>query len=265
MDKSDSDEAKPAANFQQPSPDSADASSALFTHAYVSKPAPCPYLPNRTEQRVLVPLAPEPNKAQAQLSFFTRLGFRRSQNFLYRPNCAACQLCVSYRLVVADFKPSVTQVRVARRNQDLWWQRENNPNLLSLYGLFARYQLQRHTDSAMAQFSYADFLMLLENPAEGQQHGSGIYTLSRSTQDYLGAMLVDEVADGLSAVYSFYDPKARARSLGTELIMRLVAEAGRRQLPYVYLGYWVAGSQKMDYKARFGPAEILTENGWVTK
>lgn len=234
---------------------------APLENAYVSRPAPCPYLENRTEQRVLLPLSRDISKAAEQLGFFTRLGFRRTQNFLYRPNCAGCQQCISYRLVVSEFKPTITQARIARRNQDLWWQRENAPNLLSLYGLFTRYQLTRHAGSEMAKFSYADFLTMIESPTEA----SSIYTLSRSTQDYMGAMLVDQVADGLSAVYSFYDPHARVRSLGTELILRLVAEAGRLHLPYVYLGYWVPGSLKMEYKARFGPAEILTENGWVRR
>lgn len=237
------------------------AADAPLDNAYISRPAPCPYLAERTEQRILLPLAREDGKASEQLSFFTRLGFRRTQNFLYRPNCASCNQCISYRLVVADFKPTVTQARIARRNQDLWWQRENNPNLLALFGLFTRYQLNRHADSDMAKFTYADFLTLIESPTAN----SSIYSLSRSTQDYLGAMLVDQVADGLSAVYSFYDPHARVRSLGTELIMRLVAEAGRLKLPYVYLGYWVPGSIKMEYKSRFGPAEILTENGWVKR
>ncbi len=227
--------------------------------AYISQPAACPYLPKQVEQRILLPMAKEAAEASEQLNFFTRLGFRRTQHFLYRPNCRACNACVSYRIRVADFKPTVTQARIARRNKDLWWQKENAPNLLALYALFLRYQQHRHADSEMAKFSYADFLTLIEPPAPTCL----IYGLSRSTQDYMGAMLVDQVADGLSAVYSFYEPEARVRSLGTALILRLVEEAGRLGLPYVYLGYWVKGSLKMDYKARFGPAEILTENGWV--
>lgn len=243
------------------SPKTANQHDALMDNAYISRPGPCPYLPQKTEQRILLPLSRNPDKAVEQLAFFTRLGFRRTQNFLYRPNCMACQQCISYRLVVADFKPTVTQARIARRNQDLWWQRENAPNLLALFGLFTRYQLVRHADSEMAKFNYADFLTLIESPT----NSSSIYTLSRSTQDYMGAMLVDQVTDGLSAVYSFYDPQARVRSLGTELILRLVIEAGRQKLPYVYLGYWVPDSIKMGYKSRFGPAEILTENGWVRR
>jgi leucyl-tRNA---protein transferase len=231
----------------------------VLPDAYISQPAPCPYLPGKTEQRILLSLSRDGQQAMDQLSFFTRLGFRRTQNFIYRPNCQSCNACISYRIDVKRFKPGITQARILRRNKDLWWQREPSPNLLSLYALFLRYQQSRHMESDMAKFTYTDFLTLMEPPAENCH----IYTLSRNPQDYLGAMLVDEVADGLSAVYSFYDPEARARSLGTALILRLIDEASRRNIPYVYLGYWVKGSLKMDYKSRFQPAEILTENGWV--
>ncbi|MGE3770504.1 MAG: arginyltransferase [Bdellovibrionales bacterium] len=231
----------------------------LLPEAYISQPAPCPYLPNRNEQRILLPLAKDNAVATEQLSFFTRLGFRRTQQFMYRPNCQTCQACISYRVIVKDFKPSVTQARIARRNKDLWWQKEESPNLLAMYALFLRYQQTRHAASEMAKFSYTDFLTLVDEPSTA----CGIYTLSRSTQDYMGAMLVDRVEDGLSAVYSFFDPEARVRSLGTALILRLIEEAVRQRLPYVYLGYWVKDSLKMEYKSRFGPAEILTENGWM--
>lgn len=228
---------------------------------YLNRPAPCPYLANRIEQRLLIPLAADDETAAEQLGFFTQLGFRRSQNVMYRPQCPACTACISYRLVTANFKPSATQARTARRNRDLIWEELNLLEAAAtLYPLFTAYQAARHNGSDMAQFSEADFHTLLQ-PAT---IGNTCFVL-REPRDgnIIAAILTDRVGDGLSAVYSFYNPGEVARSLGTELVMRLVEQARREKIPYIYLGYWIEESPKMSYKSRFGPAEILTDDGWV--
>ena len=238
----------------------------LFTDdlkVYLNRPAPCPYLPGRLEQRLLVPLDDKPATAAMQLGFFTQLGFRRSQNFMYRPHCGACTACISYRLPVARFMPNASQARTQRRNHDLDWQEISCEEAQgTLYTLFAAYQRQRHAESEMAQFTDSDFAVLLAPGARHGMLGTTVFMLTLAGTP-VGAVLADRTEAGFSAVYSFYDAALAQRSLGTELVMRLVGQAQREDRPYLYLGYWIEQSPKMAYKNRFRPAETLTELGWV--
>ena len=225
---------------------------------YLSPPLACPYLPARIEQRLLVPLDATPALAAEQLDFFTKLGFRRSQNFVYRPHCGYCRACVSLRLPVARFAPDRTQRRIAARNSDLQWA-ELPPARAAqcLYPLFKAYQDARHAGGEMAQFSPEEFARLADSgPA------AACFALSLDGR-VVGATLCDRTPAGLSAIYSLYDPYLEKRSLGTELILRLIAQARAEALPHVYLGYWIEDCRKMSYKARFRPAEVLTGNGWT--
>ncbi len=230
---------------------------------YLNRPAPCPYLPGLIEQRLLVPLDDKPATAAMQLGFFTQLGFRRSQNFMYRPHCGICNRCISYRLPVSRFAYNASQLRTQRRNQDLTWQEISCEEAQAkLYSLFAAYQLQRHAESEMAEFTEDDFVTLLAPGARYNNLGATVFTLSFG-ETIVGAVLADRTEAGLSAVYSFYDAVQPKRSLGTELVLRLVRQAQREERPYLYLGYWIEESPKMAYKSRFQPAEILTEQGWL--
>lgn len=229
---------------------------------YITQPTPCPYLPDRDEQRLLIPLSEDMALAQEQASFFTRLGFRRSQNVMYRPNCQACSACISYRILVNDFAPKATQARLHKRNRHFIWE-ENGlaASARDLYPLFQRYQRNRHGDSDMVHFTEQDFAALLEPAASGN---TSFILRDPLTTAVVGAMLTDRTEDGYSAVYSFYDPAQAHRSLGTELILRLIAQARTENLPYIYLGYWVQDCAKMSYKEKFRPAEILLKDGWAT-
>jgi len=194
----------------------------------------------------------------------SKQGFRRSQNVLYRPSCAECNACLSARIRVADFASSKSQRRAVKRNDDLIrrtrapWATEDQ------YALFRSYLDDRHADGGMADMDVFEFAAMIEEtpiksrvieystrPEDGARKG-----------DLTAVCLTDVLDDGLSMVYSFYDPARRNTSLGTYVIMdhiHLALEAG---LPYVYLGYWVPGSPKMDYKARFSALEVYRGGEW---
>lgn len=233
-----------------------------FPRFFVTSPAPCPYLDGRTERKVFTelkgPHAEELNEALG------RIGFRRSQTVAYRPSCLDCQACVSVRVAAEDFEASRTQARNLRRNSDLVvtecrpWATEEQFELLRHYlGL-------RHPGGGMAameEMDYADmvehtpvssYLMEYREPSEGSRPGR-----------LVGACLSDRQGDGLSMIYSFYDPEHEARSgLGNYIILDHICRAAEQGLPYVYLGYWVEGSDRMRYKVRYRPLERLGRDGW---
>jgi arginine-tRNA-protein transferase len=220
-------------------------------------PRPCPYLQGRTEQNIFTELS---GPAVSQLyDALTQAGFRRSHNVAYRPSCPGCQACVPVRVVAWQFEPSRSQLRVARANADV--SECEVPGLATpeQYALFARYLSARHADGEMAGMTYADYVAMVED--------SPLNTLIAEYRDgagkLIGACLVDRLHDGLSAVYSYFEPSQSERSLGTYMIMRLVERTRAAGLPYLYLGYWISGSRKMAYKANFTPLEGLTSRGWT--
>ena len=228
-----------------------------LTYFYLSRPAPCPYLPGREEQMVFTDLASadDPAALHDQLS---RAGFRRSQAIAYKPNCRGCGACVPVRVPVAGFEPTRSQRRLARRNDDVTG-RELPPVALSEhFQLFRRYIRSRHGDGGMAGMSFDDYrAMVQESPVSTRlvefRDGAGAL---------YGVCLTDALDDGLSLVYSYFEPEREADSPGSFIITWHIAEARRRGLPFVYLGYWIDGSRKMAYKVRFRPAETLGPEGW---
>ncbi len=224
---------------------------------YRMPPRPCPYLQGRTEQNIFTELS-GPSVSQLY-DALTQAGFRRSHNVAYRPSCPGCQACVPVRVVAWQFEPSRSQLRVARANADV--SECEVPGLATpeQYALFARYLSARHADGEMAGMTYADYVAMVED--------SPLNTLIAEYRDgagkLIGACLVDRLHDGLSAVYSFFEPSQSERSLGTYMIMRLVERTRAAGLPYLYLGYWISGSRKMAYKANFSPLEGLTSRGWT--
>jgi len=188
----------------------------------------------------------------------SRAGFRRSHHLAYRPACTQCHACVPVRIPVADFAPSRSLRRIQKSNADLVVRVARPHATLEQFRLFARYQRSRHTDSDMASMTFGDFRAMMEDSPVT----SRVIELRDPAGAFLGACLLDLLDDGLSAVYSFFDPEQRRRSLGTLLVLALIEAARGRELPYAYLGYWIAESRKMAYKARFHPLEGLGAAGW---
>ena len=223
---------------------------------YRMPPRPCPYLKGRTEQNIFTELT-GPNTA-GLYDALTLSGFRRSHNVAYRPACPGCRACVPVRVVAPSFAPGASLRRIVRRNADLVDQDLPARATAEQYELFLRYVTSRHGDGEMAGMAFADYAaMVQDSPLRT------FVTEIRSPKGRLCACaLVDRLEDGLSAVYSFFDPALDQRSLGTFTIIRLIAKSRQLDLPYLYLGYWIEGSRKMSYKWRFRPLEGLTAEGW---
>lgn len=227
---------------------------------YVTAPQPCPYLDGRSERKLFTALQGE--NAERLNDTLSKQGFRRSQNVLYRPSCAECTACLSARIRVADFEPSKSQRRTIRRNEDLRrvatspWATEDQ------YELFRRYLDSRHADGGMADMDIFEFAAMIEETPVKSRVVEYTATGGGGRRSLAAVCLTDVLDDGLSMVYSFYDPVRAGDSLGTYIILDHVTIARRAGLPYVYLGYWVPGSRKMGYKANFTALEIYKGGRW---
>lgn len=229
---------------------------------YLTSPAPCPYLPGREERKVFTHLIGL--RAPALNDTLTQSGFRRSQTIAYRPACEHCRACVSVRVKIDEFAPSRGMRRVRRRNADLVAETRPARATQEQYALFRRYVGARHSDGGMADMSMVDYQMMIEDSHVDTRLIE--YRLAHANGE-IGALiaccLTDRLSDGLSMVYSFYEPELESRSLGAFMILDHADRARDFGLPHVYLGYWVEGSRKMEYKSRFLPQERLGMSGWV--
>jgi len=228
---------------------------------FLTAPSPCPYLPGREERKVFAHL-PMLEGASVNDSL-TLGGFRRSQNIAYRPACEGCAACVSARLPVGNYVFSRSERRVLARNELLTRHVVEAEATREQFDLLRRYLVSRHAGGGMAEMNWPDYVAMVEDTAVRTHL---VEYRSRSGDggpgDLLGCVLVDQLADGLSLVYSFFEPGTARASPGSFIILDHVVQASLMGLPYVYLGYWVRGSAKMDYKARFSPLEILRPTGW---
>ena len=194
----------------------------------------------------------------------THGGFRRSQSIAYRPACDQCRACVSVRVIANEFRPSRNFRKVLARNADIVGEQRSAVPTSEQYSIFRAYLDQRHRHGGMADMTVLDYAMMVEDShvttkiVEYRVRGD-----AGRPGDLLAVGLTDVLSDGLSMVYSFYEPDVADRSLGTLMILDHIARARRMGLAYVYLGYWVRGSRKMDYKGRFLPQERLMAEGWV--
>ncbi len=228
---------------------------------YLTAPSPCPYLASREERKVFTHLIGK--RAVTLNDTLTQSGFRRSQTIAYRPACETCRACVSVRVKVDEFASSKSLRRVAERNEDLTATVVRSEPTSEQYSLFRGYLNARHGDGGMADMTVLDYAMMIEDShveTRLVEYRAGATSVSRGT--LLAVCLTDLLADGLSMVYSFYEPDVQSRSLGTHMILDHIERARKLRLPHLYLGYWVEGSRKMAYKARFLPQERLGMNGW---
>ena len=233
-----------------------------FPKFFVTNPSPCPYLAGKVERKVFTELngrnAGELNEALG------RIGFRRSQSVAYRPSCVDCSACVSVRVISDEFTPSATQRKLIRRHADLEvnacrpWSTEEQ------YALLQKYLASRHPGGGMAEMDEHDYADMIEQtPVRTYVIEYREPSVDGRPGKLVGACFSDQQSDGLSMIYSFYDVGEGARKgLGTYIILDHIVRAARAGLSYVYLGYWVEGSDRMAYKASFRPLERLGRDGW---
>jgi arginine-tRNA-protein transferase len=237
-----------------------------FPEFYVTAPQPCPYLAGRFERKLFTHLTHD--KPPALVDNLLKGGFRRSQNIAYMPYCEGCQACVSVRVLVNEFKSGRSLRRVVAANHDLVARRQQATPTSEQYSLFRGYIDARHADGGMADMTVLDYAMMVEDSIIDtfvtEYRAKPLGGASRGDKPpLLGVALCDRLSDGISMVYSFYEPEAAKRGLGTYMILDHIAYARQLGVPYLYLGYWIKGSPKMSYKMRFQPQEQLTGNGWV--
>lgn len=223
---------------------------------FLTEPHPCSYLDDKQATTAFVdPNLTIDNKLYSRLS---DLGFRRSGRYIYTPRCENCNACVPVRIPVAAFKPNRSQQRCCKRNQDLICRITDQPDHSDHYRLYSRYINDRHSEGDMfppSQQQYEDFIgSLWENSRVLE------FRLNRKL---IAAAVIDVLEQGISAIYTYFCPQQQHRSLGSFSILTQVALAKERQLPYVYLGYWIKDCRKMSYKTAFKPLEMRINNRWV--
>jgi len=223
---------------------------------FSTSPLPCPYLPGRVERRVVTELIGR-NAADLH-DKLSDGGFRRSHSIAYAPACPSCDACVAVRVLADEFQMSRSQRRIWKKNLDV--EVDETPAVATneQYTLFNAYQQHRHGDGDMSRMDFFDYQALVEDtPVE-----TSLVEFRSPGGRLLGACLTDRMETGLSAVYSFFDPRLNGRSLGTYMILWLIERARQLGLAHVYLGFWIDECSKMSYKTNFLPIEIKRPDGW---
>jgi leucyl-tRNA---protein transferase len=215
----------------------------------------CGYLPD--QEAVTLFVDPQCELNTARYSVLAELGFRRSGEHLYRPHCPDCKACIPVRIPVSRFTPSRNQKRVLARNQDVRVSWRKSRFVEEHFALYRRYMQSRHAGSSMDDDNPAYYHRLLETD----------WCETRLAEFYcdkqlIGVAITDWLKNGLSAVYTFFDPEQTTRSLGTFAILQQIIGARQNELPYVYLGYWIKQCAKMAYKDKFRPFEYFDGHRW---
>jgi len=223
---------------------------------YGTLPQPCPYLPGQMESKVVTELVGL--DARGLHEGLSRAGFRRSHSLAYKPACQGCQACIPVRVPVAEFSPSRSLRRVWKRNGDLIATEKPALATGEQFSTFARYQQWRHGGGGMASMNFDDYRTMVEDTPIDTM----IVEFHDNEGNFFGASLTDRLGDGLSGVYKFFEPSEPQRSAGTYIVLWHIERARQLGLTYVYLGYWIAGCDKMSYKSRFRPIEFLGPSGW---
>jgi arginine-tRNA-protein transferase len=224
---------------------------------YITSPYPCSYLPDLTARsQVATPAHLVDTVVYSEL---IRHGFRRSGFYTYRPQCGECKACVPVRVAVDDFVPNRTQRRVLKANAGMSVSIESPHYDDEHFALYQRYQAERHPGGGMDHDNreqYTHFLVASQVES---------YLLVFREDDKVRMVsLIDRVADGLSAVYTFFDPDLSRRSLGVYNVLWQIDLARQLGVPYLYLGYWVADSRKMAYKQQYQPLQGFIDADWRT-
>ena len=217
---------------------------------------PCPYIDGLLEQQVFVELSGP--LAALHYNNLSRAGFRRSHHIVYKPSCSGCTACVPVRIAIKNFELSKTWKRVLKRNQHLTMQDVGPIATCEQFELFSEYVKTRHWDGEMATMNKQDY----ENLVMASPIATTIYEFRDETKKLVAACLTDKLDDGVSAVYSYFDPLLESDSLGSYMILKLIESAQKCDLSYVYLGFWIKDSPKMSYKSRFRPIEAFIRSGW---
>ncbi|MCH2190782.1 MAG: arginyltransferase [Gammaproteobacteria bacterium] len=217
----------------------------------------CPYLEGKRSASILV----DPDHViQPELfSMLSRSGFRRSGDMLYAPKCPSCNACVSVRIPSRQYKPSRSQKRVWRKNQDVRISIEEVRYDEAHFQLYLKYQQHRHSDSSMCDDDPNKYIGFIES-----SYAASKFLCMHIDDKLIGIAVLDQFEGGLSAVYTFFDPDYSNRSLGTYAIMYALKLARTHQIPFVYLGYWIDESPKMDYKRKFKPLQGYIDKQWKT-
>ena len=223
---------------------------------YITPPHDCSYLEKKSARMVF--LDPTHRIDVATLSELSRVGFRRSGDFVYRPECNLCRQCISSRVPAQEFKMNGVQKKAWKKNQDLVL--SITPTHLANeehFKLYERYINERHADGDMFPPSQDQFEKFLVHSC-----ADSIFLEFRLDNKLIAVSTCDLLDDGLSAVYTFFDPDESKRSLGTFAILKQIEYAKNIGLQYVYLGYWVPHSKKMNYKSQFIPLDLLLDGQW---
>ena len=225
---------------------------------YVTASQPCPYLDERHERKIFAALD---GKDSIELNdSLTDAGFRRSQNITYRPACDMCAACVSVRVPTATFKLTPRWRRVVSANTDIVARLVPAHATYEQFSLLQKYLTLRHLGAGMSEMSIFDYSTMVEETSVRTHVVE--YRVGGAKGPLVACALVDALADGLSLVYAYFDPEYDKRSLGSFVILDHIRQATEVGFAYVYLGYWVKGSIKMDYKVNFRPIEALGAKGW---
>ncbi|EJM98692.1 arginyltransferase [Phyllobacterium sp. YR531] len=233
---------------------------------FLTAPSPCPYLEGQLERKVFTHLVG--GRANELNDLLTQGGFRRSQNIAYRPACENCRACVSVRILAGEFTQDKSMRRVWNRNRDLIGNIHHAEPSTEQYSLFRHYLDARHNKGGMSEMTVLDYAMMVEDThvptqiIEYRRRGPDSFITQKGEGELIAVALTDVMGDGLSMVYSFFNPNHASRSLGTFMILDHIQRAAAAGLPHVYLGYWVEGSRKMQYKIRYQPQEHLGMKGW---
>jgi len=215
----------------------------------------CPYLADRKSASILVD--PDHKIEPALFSMLSRSGFRRSGDMLYAPKCPSCNACVSVRIPATRFKASRSQRRVWRKNLDISVTLEEVRFEQAHFDLYLKYQRSRHADSSMCDDDPQKYIGFIES-----DYAASKFLCMRIDNELIGISVLDQFDGGLSAVYTFFDPELNQRSLGTYAVLYSIKLARLHEIPFVYLGYWINQSQKMDYKRNFKPLQGYIDKQW---
>ena len=222
---------------------------------FMTKETMCPYLDNKSEKRLVTDL----NNNPFLFDELSLSGFRRIENWMYRPSCNHCIECKSYRVNVKKFSLTKSLKRIKRNNIEVVTLLKKNLVSKEYYNLFSNYQNNRHTGSSMSNMTFEDFKSMIETSPINTQ----LYEFRSKEKKLLGLMLFDYQKDGLSAVYSFYDIKFQKNGLGNYMILELIQLAKRLNLEYVYLGYYIKNASRMNYKLKFKEGELFSDGKWT--